>query len=58
MEFLVLAVGLTVVGITVVVVRNRRPAGLEAGIEDFERRRAALAPTRPREPGRRDQRAG
>lgn len=44
MEFLALALGLIVVGVLFVVLRNRRPTGIDAGIEDFEARRRALAP--------------
>jgi len=41
--FLALALGLIVVGVVFVVLRNRRPTGIDAGIEDFEARRRALA---------------
>lgn len=44
MEFLILAVGLMAVGVVIVVVRNRRPTGFDAGIADFEEKRRALAP--------------
>lgn len=44
MEFLILAVGLIAIGVVIVVVRNRRPTGMDAGIADFEARRRALAP--------------
>ncbi len=44
MEFLILAVALIAIGVMVVVVRNRRPTGIDAGIADFEARRQALAP--------------
>ena len=47
MEFLALALGLIVIGVTVVLVRNRRPRGLNSGIEDFAARRKALAPDGP-----------
>jgi hypothetical protein len=43
-EFLILAVGLIAVGVSIVVLRNRRPTGIDAGIADFEARREALAP--------------
>ena len=44
MEFLILAVGLIAVGVSIVVLRNRRPTGIDAGIADFAARRQALAP--------------
>ena len=44
MEFLILAVALMAVGVAVVVVRNRRPTGFDAGITDFEEKRRAIAP--------------
>ena len=47
MEFLVLAVVLIAIGVLIVIVRNRRPTGIDAGIADFEARRQALAPTPP-----------
>jgi hypothetical protein len=56
-EFLILAVALIAIGVVVVVVRNRRPRGMDAGIADFEAQRKALAPEEP-EPQRRGDRAG
>ena len=47
MEFLILAVVLIAIGVVIVIVRNRRPTGIDAGIADFEARRQALAPTPP-----------
>ena len=44
MEFLILAVVLIAIGVLIVVLRNRRPTGIDAGIADFEARRQALAP--------------
>lgn len=44
MEFLGLAGGLMVLGVSIVLFRHRRPSGLKAGIEDFAARRDALAP--------------
>ena len=44
MEFLALALGVVIIGVTVVMVRNRRPRGLQAGIDEFAARRDALAP--------------
>jgi hypothetical protein len=43
-EFLILAVAFIAIGVLIVVVRNRRPTGIDAGIADFEARRRALAP--------------
>jgi hypothetical protein len=58
-EFLILAVALIVIGVVIVVVRNRRPTGIDAGIADFEARRQALAPsTEEREPEQRGRRSG
>jgi hypothetical protein len=56
-EFLILAVALIAIGVVVVVVRNRRPRGMDAGIADFEAQRKALAPEEP-EPERGGGRAG
>jgi hypothetical protein len=56
-EFLILAVGLIAIGVAIVVVRNRRPTGIDAGIADFEARRRALAPN-GREPEPRSRRSG
>ena len=36
---------LIAIGVLIVVLRNRRPTGFDAGIEDFEARRQALAPS-------------
>ena len=47
MEFLALALGLIVVGVTIVMVRHRNPSGLNAGIDDFAARRQALDPDGP-----------
>ena len=44
MEFLILAVALIAVGVLIVLLRNRRPTGIDAGIDDFAARRQALAP--------------
>ncbi len=57
MEFLILAVVLIAIGVIVVVARNRRPRGMDAGIADFEARRRALAPEE-QEPERRGGRSG
>ena len=57
MEFLILAVGLIAIGVVIVVLRNRRPTGMDAGIADFEARRRALAPN-GREQGPRSRRSG
>jgi hypothetical protein len=58
-EFLILAVALIAIGVMIVVLRNRRPTGIDAGIADFEARRQALAPTpEEREPDQRGRRSG
>ena len=57
MEFLILAVALIAIGVLIVVMRNRRPTGIDAGIADFEARRRALAPD-DREPQPRSRRSG
>jgi hypothetical protein len=60
-EFLILAVVLIAIGVLIVVLRNRRPTGIDAGIADFEARRQALAPEPPhedREPEQRGRRSG
>gem|GEM_PF-2464827 len=51
MEFLLLAVGVIIVGVVVVVARNRRPTGMDASIDHFERRLEAIAPPPLRPPG-------
>lgn len=56
MEFLALALGLIVIGVTIVMVRHRGPSGLNASIDDFAARREALAPDPP--PRTRGRRAG
>ncbi len=54
MEFLALALGVIIVGVTIVLLRNRRPRGLNSGIEEFAARQKALAPdAAPRTRGRR-----
>jgi hypothetical protein len=58
-EFLILAVALIVIGVVIVIIRNRRPTGIDAGIADFEARRQALAPhPEEREPDQRGRRSG
>jgi hypothetical protein len=52
-EFLALALGLIVIGVTIVLLRHRRPGGLHASIDDFAARREALDPDAPRTRGRR-----
>lgn len=44
MEYLLFAFVLSVVGVAAVAIRHRRPRGIDAGIEEFEARRRALAP--------------
>ena len=58
MDFLILAVVLIAIGVMIVVLRNRRPTGIDAGIADFEARRQALAPDEEREPDQRGRRSG
>ena len=59
MEFLILAVAMIAVGVLIVILRNRGPSGIDAGIADFEARRQALAPTpEEREPEPRGRRSG
>ena len=48
MAFLLFAVVGSVVGITVVLLRNRRPNSMEHSIDEFERSLRALAPERRR----------
>ena len=50
MEFLILAVAFIAIGVLIVILRNRRPTGIDAGIADFEARRQALAPSPPPQP--------
>jgi hypothetical protein len=58
-EFLILAVVLIAIGVLIVILRNRRPTGIDAGIADFEARRQALAPSsEEREPEQRSRRSG
>ncbi len=52
-EFLGLALVLIVVGVTIVMLRHRRPTGVNASIDDFAARRQALDPDAPRSRGRR-----
>ena len=44
MAFLLIAVVGSIAGITVVLLRNRRPTSMEHSIEEFERGLRALAP--------------
>jgi len=46
-EFLALALALIVVGVSIVLLRHRRPGGINAGIDDFAARRQALDPDGP-----------
>jgi hypothetical protein len=46
-EFLILAVVFIAIGVLIVILRNRRPTVIDAGIADFEARRQALAPSPP-----------
>jgi hypothetical protein len=45
--FLLFAVVVSVIGITIVLMRNRRPTSMEHSIAEFERGRRALAPEAP-----------
>ncbi|HEX7520549.1 MAG TPA: hypothetical protein VF441_00655 [Acidimicrobiia bacterium] len=48
MEFLLLAVVVSAVGITIVAIRHRRPkTGMRASIDEFEKAREAIAPPPP-----------
>lgn len=51
--FLLIAVVISVVGCTVLYLRNRAPSSLEAGIETFRREMQALAPRDEQPPPRR-----
>ena len=54
MAFLLLAVVMSAVGITVILLRNRRPTSMEHSIAEFEKGRRALSPeTEPPASGRR-----
>ena len=44
MAFLLLAVVMSAVGITVILMRNRRPTSMEHSIAEFEKGRRALSP--------------
>jgi hypothetical protein len=45
--FLLIAVVGSIVGISVVLLRNRRPSSMEHSIDEFERNLRALAPESP-----------
>jgi hypothetical protein len=45
--FLLIAVVGSIAGITIVLLRNRRPTSMEHSIEEFERNLRALAPETP-----------
>jgi len=53
MEFLLIVVVLSLVGIALVVLRHRRPTGMKASIDEFERNLSAIAPPPSDERGRR-----
>ena len=57
MGFLLLALFVSAVGITIVLVRNRRPTSMEHSIAEFEKGRQALAPEPPISPSRRRRRS-
>ena len=48
MEFLLVAVVGSALGITVVLLRNRRPTSMDHSISEFERGLRVLAPDHPR----------
>jgi hypothetical protein len=47
--YLLVAVGLSVIGSVILWLRHRRPRSLESGIDEFSRELRALAPKRDRE---------
>ena len=47
MAFLLFVVVASAIGITIVLVRNRRPTSMEHSIDEFERGLRALAPELP-----------
>jgi hypothetical protein len=51
--FLMIAVVISVVGSTVLYLRNRTPSSLEGGIDEFRREMQALAPRDEQAPPRR-----
>lgn len=53
MEFLLIVVVLSIVGIALLVLRHRRPTGMRASIDEFERNLSALAPPTDDERARR-----
>lgn len=55
MAFLLFALVVSAVGITIVLLRNRRPTSMEHSIAEFERGRRALAPD-PQLPSTRERR--
>ncbi len=53
MEYLLIVVGVSAVGIAILLIRNRKPKSMDAAIDEFENRRRALRPDRHTdEPGR------
>ncbi|MCZ7527424.1 MAG: hypothetical protein M5U14_14205 [Acidimicrobiia bacterium] len=50
MAFLLLAIGLSIAGVTLVVLRHRNPTSMHASIDEFERGLRAIAPTPPDPP--------
>ena len=47
MEFLLFAIGASAIGITIVLLRNRRPTSMDHSINEFEKGLRALAPEHP-----------
>lgn len=60
MEFLLIVVVLSVVGVVMLLVRHRQPSGMHASIDEFERNLEALAPRdeSPKRPRRGARRSG
>jgi len=46
MEFLLIVLVLSLVGGVLVLLRNRRPTGMKASIDEFEKNLKAIAPSR------------
>ncbi len=59
--FLSVAIGISLLGTLIILWRNRRPTGIESGIDEFSREMRALAPESRRYPpgrGREDRAEG
>jgi hypothetical protein len=53
MEFLLIVLVLSIVGVAFVLLRHRRPSGTRASIDEFERNLEALAPPKDADEARR-----